>query len=198
MSTAITTDSVLDAAASLLRDGGADALTMRALASSLGVSYQVVYSRVGGKAELVRALHGRWFVELQATMAESDPTRPADLVHEVAQHYLAMAIADPIRFEVMFGSPIAEFVRDDAARGVEWSCFKKTWAAASSAWCTAHLDPNPSGAWLRLGWRLWTAVHGITSVHITGHQSPSGDPAAEVRSIVELILRATLVDPAHS
>ena len=48
---------VLEAAERLLVIEGPDALSMRRLATELGTSYQVVYTRIGGKADVVRALH---------------------------------------------------------------------------------------------------------------------------------------------
>ncbi len=180
---------MLDEAAALLRAGGVDALSMRRLADALGVSYQVVYSRVGGKADVVRALHDRWFAELAAhpLPAVADPV---ERIVAVGLHYLRTAVEDPVRFEVMFGSPVPEFVRDDAAQAVEYACFRATWVAACAAWCEVHLDPRPKGAAMRLAWRQWTAVHGITAVHLAGHHSPSGDPETEVREVVALLCEA--------
>ncbi len=186
----VTRDDVVDAALAALRRGGPDGLSMRRLADDLGVSYQVVYSRIGGKSEVVRAVHDAGFTEVRNRVAAL-PERPGTTarIHAVARSYLDFALAEPMWFSVMFATPVPEFVRDDAARAVELDAFKGCWVAGVRAW----LDPQDAtrahdGASVRLAWSLWTAVHGITVVHLAGHASPSGDPAIEVDRMVSHIL----------
>ena len=188
----VTRDDVLDAAMTLLHEGGAEALSMRRLAERLGVSTQVVYSRVGGKSEVARALHDRAFSELRATIDDREQRRGTRAhVHEVAQHYFDHAAADPMRFELMFGTPIKEFVRDEAAQEVEIACFGDTWIAAVRAWLNAIQPGRQTPTAVRLAYRLWTAVHGITTVHLAGHSTPDDDPEAELHAIIDLLLDAS-------
>jgi AcrR family transcriptional regulator len=189
----VTRDDVLAAAMALLREGGAESLSMRRLARHLEVSTQVVYSRVGGKPEVARALHDRAFAELQATIDDrQQPRGSREHVHEVAQHYFDHAVADPIRFELMFGTPIKEFVRDEAAQEIEIACFADTWIAAVRTWLDATSPDRAEPAAVRLAYRLWTAVHGITTVHLAGHSTPDDDPEAELHAIVDLLLDASV------
>lgn len=185
---------VLDAALALMREEGAAALSMRRLGARLGTSYQVIYTRVGGKGEIVRALHDQALEGLQDWVDELT-TAPGSRahVHELARSYLAWAIADPVRFELVFSRPIPEFVRDAAARQAEVACFRRTWVQAAGALLDHELDERPRGTALRLAWRLWTAVHGITVLHLAGHDTPSGgDPATEVDDVVDLLLQSPL------
>lgn len=184
---------VLDAALDLLRRQGVAGLSMRRLARQLGTSYQVIYTRVGGKADIVRALHDQSLESLEQQTEESatDSGTRAH-VHELAQIYLAWAIANPVRFELAFARPIPDFVRDAAARKGEVACFRRTWVRAVAALLDHELDERPPGTALRLAWRMWTAVHGITVLHLAGHDTPSGDPAAEVRDVVDLHLQSPL------
>jgi AcrR family transcriptional regulator len=189
----VTRDDVLDAAIALLREGGAEALSMRRLATQLGVSTQVVYSRVGGKSEVARALHDRAFAELLATIDHRVRARGSrEHVHEVAQHYFDHAAADPVRFALMFGTPIQEFVRDEAAQEVEVACFRQTWVAAVRSWLDAERPDRPDPTAVRLAYRLWTAVHGVTTVHLAGHAAPDDDPETELHAVVGLLLDAAL------
>jgi AcrR family transcriptional regulator len=185
----ITRDDVVDAAMGLMRGGGVGALSMRRLAEEVGTSYQVVYSRVGGKAEVVRALHDRGFAAW-VTATSTLPTVPgtAEHVHETARQYLRAALDDPLTFALMFATPVPEFRRDEAARTVEWEAFRTCWLAPVGAYLDATVDERPPGTTRRLAWRLWSAVHGITTVHLAGHDSPSGDPEAEVVGMVRLLL----------
>lgn len=189
----VTSDDVLDHAMALLHDGGAGELSMRRLAARLGVSTQVVYSRIGGKPEVVRELHDRSLVALAARLddAVSDPGTRAH-VHEVAQFYFDHAVEDPVRFELMFGTPVPEFHRDDDAHAVEVECFRRTWVAAVRDFLDARMPTREGPMAVRLAWRLWTAVHGITTVHLAGHSSPDDDPAAELHAVVDLLLDAAV------
>lgn len=180
---------VLVAAERLLVSDGPDALSMRRIAAELGTSYQVVYTRVGGKADVVRALHDDGFERLTRAAADVSKDGATDDLVALAQCYFDFAERQPVLFDVMFGVPIPEFSRDERARKVEWEGFRATWVSACRAWLDAGLPERPAGASVRLAWRLWTAVHGITVVHLAGHPSPSGDPRAEIARVVELLLR---------
>jgi AcrR family transcriptional regulator len=166
---------------------------MRRLATRLGVSTQVVYSRIGGKPEVVRELHDRALVALAARLDEavSEPGTRAH-VHEVAQFYFDHAVEDPVRFELMFGTPVPEFHRDDAAHDVEVECFRRTWVASVRHFLDARVPTREGPMAVRLAWRLWTAAHGITTVHLAGHSSPDDDPAAELHAVVDLLLDAAV------
>lgn len=196
-----TREDVLDAAAARLRRGGPSALSMRRLAEDLGCSYQVVYSRVGDKHELVRALHDRGFDRLSSAAAEArDRARAAgmsdaEVVEHVALGYLAHAAGDPVLFDVMFGTPVEGFVRDEQVRSRERTAFAECWIAPVRSWYEAGGRARRRGAATALAWQLWAAVHGITTVHLAGHPSPSGDPREDVRAVVRLLLRAAAAEP---
>ena len=185
---------VLAAAERLLRDEGPEALSMRRLASEVGASYQVVYSRIGDKAAVARALHDEGFRRLTACAERVQDQAVGDATEKLVamgRAYLETACDSPRLFDVMFGVPIAEFVRDDEARAVAREGFRKTWIRATRAWLDVHHPERPRRSAVRLAWRLWTAVHGITVLHLAGHESPSGDPSAEVGAVIARLL----VDP---
>ncbi len=192
-----TADDVMDAALDLMRSGGVEALSMRRLADRLGTSYQVVYSRIGGKGEVVRALHDRGFTRWVAANQDlATELGTIEHVRAVARGYLAEAVADPLLFAIMFSSPVPDFRRDERARAVEWSAFRACWLAPVATWLDASLDTRPPGTGRRLAWRLWSAVHGITTVHLAGHESPSGDPRTEVDAVVRVLLADPLAASA--
>lgn len=188
---------VLAAAERLLTAEGPEALSMRRLASEVGASYQVVYSRIGGKGAIGRALHDEGFrrlTEWATRVRETSVAEGADetaVLQSMGRAYLALAVDHPRLFDVMFGVPITEFTRDDQARAVAREGFRRTWITASRAWLDAHHPERPPRSAVRLAWRLWTAVHGITVLHVAGHECPSGDAAAEIDAAID----RNLVDP---
>lgn len=193
MATDVSVEQVLDEAESLLREGGPAALSMRRLADRLGCSYQVVYSRVGGKGDLAAALHARGFDALErvALTDRASSDGPGERVEDVAAGYVRFALADPLRFEVMFGAPLEGAERSERVRAVERASFQRCWVAPVRDWYAQRDVDRPRGAATALAWRLWAAVHGIALVHLAGHSSPTGDPVVEARRMVRLLLDAS-------
>lgn len=183
-----TREQVVARARDLLVAEGPDAVTMRRLAALLGTSYQVVYSRVGGKDEVLRAVHDAAFAELTAQVASLAGTDGRSRVHGLTAGYLDFAVANPRLFDVMFGAPTGGPTRDAALQEVEREAFRRCWVAVTRAWLDAEHPGRPRGSATRLAWRLWTAVHGITVLHLAGHESPSGDVHHEVGQVVDLLL----------
>ncbi len=186
---------IVDLAGRLLEDEGVEAVTMRRLARELGTSYQVVYSRVGGKADLLRAVHDDGFARLTDPGALAAlPTRGGGPValRRLALSYLDFAVANPRLFDVMFGDPVPGLDRDERLREVERAAFRACWVTPTRDWLDREHPDRPPGSASRLAWRLWSAVHGITVLHLAGHQTPSGDVRAEVGQVVGLLLAEPL------
>ena len=187
-SSSLTRSDVLKAAEALIREQGMEALSMRRLAEILGTSYQVIYSRVGGKGDIARALHDDGFARISQPMSfDSDPGTEAHII-ALAHHYRQTAESHPELFELMFGAPIKEFARDEVAREIEKKCFRQTWVRACRTWLEQCPGQRPRGSAVRLAWRLWTAIHGLTVLHIAGHPSPSGNIRAETEAMVRRLL----------
>lgn len=185
---------VVDVARDLLVAEGPGAVTMRRLAAALGTSYQVVYSRVGSKTAVMRAVHDRAFDELTTEVLALAPTRGTrEHLHALTAGYLDFAVANPRLFDVMFGAP-AGLVRDAALQEVERESFRRCWVAATRSWLDAHHPDRPRGSAGPLAWRLWTAAHGITVLHLAGHASPSADVHVDLAAVVDLLL----ADPVPS
>jgi AcrR family transcriptional regulator len=62
----VTTERLLEAAESLLREGGVDAATLRAIADRAGVSVGIVYRRFRDKDTVLRAVYTRFFAGVDA------------------------------------------------------------------------------------------------------------------------------------
>jgi len=66
-----TTEQLLHAAETLLREGGADAATLRAIADRAGVSLGIVYRRFRDKDAVLRAVYTRFFEQAAASNAQA-------------------------------------------------------------------------------------------------------------------------------
>jgi len=93
-----TTERLLQAAEDILREGGADAATLRAIADRAGVSLAIVYRRFPDKDAVLRAVYTRFFERVVAANARglaSQRLRRATLTHVAAA--LIAGIADGYR-----------------------------------------------------------------------------------------------------
>jgi AcrR family transcriptional regulator len=86
-----TTERLLEAAESLLREGGPDDATLRAIADRAGVSLGIVYRRFRDKDAVLRAVYTRFFERVAATNARSLDSSAARLANAtVAQASAAL------------------------------------------------------------------------------------------------------------
>ena len=180
---------VVEAARDLLVAEGPEAVTMRRLAAELGTSYQVVYSRVGSKPDVLRAVHDAAFDELtDRVLARPEAPGTDEHLHALTRGYLDFATVNPRLFDLMFGPATGGLTRDAAMREVEHRSFGRCWVGATRAWLDVRHPDRPSRSAAPLAWRLWSATHGITVLHLAGHGSPSGDPLIDLATVVDLLL----------
>lgn len=179
---------VLAAAETLLDRHGPAAMSVRRVADAVGVSRQVVYSRFGGKAGLVRALHDVGFdrltVEVQSVAAEPGTD---DHIVGLGLAYRRAALASPAVFDVMFARPFVEFTRDDEARAVAVRSFAPIVAGART-WLDVNRGDH-DGA-VVLARTLWASVHGVVMLERTGHLSARA-ATTQIRDATQRILRGS-------
>ncbi|MFI6930376.1 TetR/AcrR family transcriptional regulator [Streptomyces sp. NPDC050287] len=114
-------DQLLDIAGQLLESGGADALTIRAVATSAGVSPPAVYLHFASKRELVHATCLRvWdslFIELEAVSREIQD--PVTALYETCVTYIAFGLRHPAQYRLVMAGEATE-----ASRQNEEACFR--------------------------------------------------------------------------
>src|SRR4051812_42827318 len=159
---ALTEDDILDAALTLLDEGGPDAASLRGIAARVGVAPNAVYTYFPDKASVIKALGERLLGEvLQGGLDHCEPWRAC--VQALALDLRARLAAHPGAVTLMIGGPLdrphalalqerllqlladAGVPTDEAARG-------------------AHL--------------LIVYVFGSTAVEVTEHGQP-GQPAKD-------------------
>jgi AcrR family transcriptional regulator len=101
---AATGQALLDAAESLIGEGGLPALSVRALAARVGSSTRAVYSVFGSKHGLEQALVARAFrllgAEVEALALTGDPR--SDLIAALTQAFRGFVRAHPDLFRLVF------------------------------------------------------------------------------------------------
>ncbi len=163
-------------ATDLLCHDGPAAVSVRSVASRLGVSHQVVYSRFGGKTGLVDAMvlrgHTLLTARLEAvTESEGTPERVVALGHA----YREAALAEPALYQVMFDRPVVGYEPSQASRDAARASFRPLREAIAACWVAGTLRPTATVADPdTLAHMCWSAAHGLVSLTLAGHQPPTG------------------------
>ncbi|QUC59341.1 TetR/AcrR family transcriptional regulator [Streptomyces sp. A2-16] len=114
-------EQLLDIADQLLEDGGTDALTIRAVATSAGVTPPAVYLHFASKRELVHATCLRvWsslFIELEAVSKGIQD--PVTALYETCVAYIAFGLRHPSQYRLVMDGGATE-----ASRRNEDACFR--------------------------------------------------------------------------
>ena len=139
MTTAPTVQRIATAARRLLDKEGADAVTMRRVASAVGITPMAVYRHYPNRAGLLTALADAGFDELAARLAEVRSVGDLEKrLTNILNIYLEHALQNPRLFELMFltrregarrypqdfkagrsptANPMAELIREGMATG---------------------------------------------------------------------------------
>lgn len=164
-----TSEALLLAAHRLLKEQGADALTVRRIATEAGMSTMNVYSRFGGKDGVVDELYVEGFKRLFAAI-DGVPTtdEPAEDLMEAARKYRDFALENPAYYGIMFRRIVHGY--DPSPDAVEtalsglMSFVERVRLAQQHGQIIGDEigDPIEIAAW------LWAACHGLVSLELTG------------------------------
>ncbi|WP_115727613.1 TetR/AcrR family transcriptional regulator [Actinomyces culturomici] len=101
----ITKDAIIDAALAIGDAAGLEAVSMRAVASRLGIQAMSLYHHLANKADLLDALHERLITEMN--LPDGAGTDWRDILRGVAAAYRAVALAHPRLFVLLATRPIS-------------------------------------------------------------------------------------------
>lgn len=161
---------IVDAALAILRDDGLPAVTMRSVASRLGVGTMTLYTYVEGQHGLHREMVQRGFEVLHgncsagcACSTEADPNAHPWLGG--ARGYLRFAVENPSLYQLMFDHPMTPDDIDLIEGGIRPLLDRVTERLMEQGW---HGPGDlPKEARRRAG-RFWIALHGVAMLAIAG------------------------------
>jgi AcrR family transcriptional regulator len=192
--------------------GGPEAVSLRAIARDMGMTAPGLYRYFPSLDDVVRALAGDLYDELDAALGAAGDALPEDAAGEralaVCRAFRAWSVAHPAEFGLLFGSPQGNTgeVGEQRLEGLFATLFADLWtryrfpapahvepglAAQLDAWRESTGSAVPTGA-LRVLLGGWVRVYGLVALEVFGHLRfalPDSEPLFEatLREFAELL-----------
>jgi AcrR family transcriptional regulator len=220
---AATMNEIKAAALDLMRTSGAGELRFVDIARELGMTAPGLYRYYKDRDDLLTALITDAYADLADQLTDAADAEPAAAgrLRAVMTSYRAWATADPTRFALIFGAPIAGYSTPQAAgtvasarramgalesavvAGLEGKKLKAPVVTHVGTALAAALPPSrnipgpdfPAPVHQAM-FLVWTELHGFTSLEVFGHMSWMPAPARD-ELFEALITHATTTVGLH-
>lgn len=153
---------IVDQAIGLLHDQGVESVTMRRLATKLGVGTMTVYTYIDGQEHLRREIIRRGFRMLKSSCQAKIEANEEHNWPTSARNYIDFALAYPKLYQLMFASPIPD---DDAGRQLLDEEFAPLIERVREQLGSASGDVSDRQV-RAAATRYWIALHGLASLAI--------------------------------
>lgn len=183
---------LVDAAETVLVRDGPGAVTVRAVATEAGVAPMGIYNRLGSKDGLIEALLIRGFDRLRAAIADRDEADPIERLRSAGMRYRQFGLANPQFYAVMFTEAIPHDLDSEQVAAAGVASFEQLVGHVRHAVGAGALR---EGDPVEIAQQLWSAVHGATSLELTG-LVVTADPESTFGALLDTLLRG-LCPPAH-
>lgn len=178
-------DELIEAALDVIaQDGSADAATIRAVARRAGVSAPSVYLHFADRDALLGALVVRLFDDLTDTLdrvlGALDPTTsPADALRAGCRAYVDFGLDNPGHYRLLFDEPVT-LTDGEPVLASQDALGTLVDGIAGCQEIGAARDGDP----FTMAVTIWSALHGIVMIAISGH----GFPKPDIDTMLELVL----------
>ncbi len=178
---------LLDAASGVLTSDGVAALTLRGLASRVGVSRTAPYRHFADKSALLEAVAAEGFERLQAVVGnarEAGADTPEAFVR-LAQAYVGFALKHPAHYRLMYGREAISRRQRPALQEAADALYAELVGALTEAQEAGVMragDPEP------LASVAWAQVHGLAMLLVEGQMEAPDDPMALTETAARALL----------
>ena len=177
-------DSLVDAALSLLEESGFGALTVRAVATRAEVAPMGVYSRFGSKDGLLETIFIYGFDRLKEEIDLPVTRDPLTRLRKGCLAYREFAVANPHLYHLMFEQMMNLELSQEAQDAAQGS-FAMLVDRVQSAMDSNSINPGNS---VDVAQEIWSAMHGAVSLEITGVHF-AADPAVNFAALIDTLIR---------
>jgi len=125
---------ILSAAWELARREGIAALSLRELAAKVGMRAPSLYTYFPSKNDLYDTMYAQGMREFAQQLSSSPPGRdPVEKLRYRVKAWVAAAVEDPFRYQLLFDRPIPGFVPTPASLAITLACLAETREVAEGA-----------------------------------------------------------------
>ena len=159
-------DTLMAAALEHIEVGGTEKLSLRALAREAGVSPTAPYRHFPTKTCLLAALATEGFVELGAVaerVVQGTFGSARERVVALGSGYVEYALAQPVKYRLMFGGVLTDFSAFEELVVAAESCYERVLGVIAAGIDQREFIDAPA---TELGAATWSAFHGIASLLI--------------------------------
>lgn len=178
------TEALVAGALELLREGGTEALSLRAAARRAGVSAAAPYRHFADKEALLAAAAAHGFRLLAGRLREADTAGGSPEAALIGQGvaYVKFACEDPALFRLMFGK------RQTGDHPALWEAGHRAYAVLADR--VAQLTDEATREDFTLA--AWSLVHGLASLLVDGQLADRAAPADLAGRVTSFLLRSRL------
>lgn len=190
--TPLTRETIVDSAREMLTTTGLEGLSLRRLATALGVTAPALYAHLEDKDDLLAAVAEQGFEELVAWFDSVDADDPVERIVAYSRAYVTKALRDPEVFKVMFmfrptDVTLAGLDNELPAASL---AFSRPADAIREAMESGRIHPARDPVLTSM--TLWTVAHGVANVLLLGHQGGSMFQFDDADELVEDVFRVTM------
>lgn len=183
---------LIEAAARLLSEEGPHAVSTRRVAAEVGTSTTAIYSLLGRKEELLRAvcLEGfhRLGQHLDAVPAGDDPL---ERLERLGLAYFDNALENPHLYQVMFGSTLTDYAPTQDDLDVAWSTFATLERCVADCIAAGYFAGDP----VDIALELWAMNHGLCLLAMRGMLGTIDDARQHLARALGAAVRGYRIDP---
>jgi len=159
-------EALLRSAAEILETEGPDGLSVRRIAAAAGVAPMGVYNHFESKFGIVEALYVQGFERLrEATASIDEIPDPYEALRECGRRYRALALANPMLYQIMFLRAVPGFDPSEQAFEVAVQAFGSLVNAVERAMAVGVIAEAPLTDTAQI---IWANVHGWVSLELLG------------------------------
>lgn len=192
-------EDILDAAEGLLIGTGSDdAVSIRAVATCVGVTAPTIYRHFADKQHLLFEVCARHFARLADVVAESiaRTADPVQALEAMGRAYVRFAVDNPEHYRIMFmGRPDLTPGEFGDEGMLETGAFATLVDTAQACIDAGRFRPDMGDAVL-FAHALWATVHGVASIAVAKPNLPAPPLGERVDAALDLVLRGALVPSA--
>ena len=179
---------VVAAAREMIATKGLDAVSLRGLSATLGVTAPALYAYVTDKHDLLRAVAEHEFSRLLEVFDAIDDPDPLVRVASYSRAYIDYAVANPSLFRTMFLFPPEMVLPElgEADLPIASTAFEVPYAAIGEAIDTGALPAGTDPLLAAL--TLWTATHGAADVLLLGLVFDPDAATALVDAVLDTVI----------